>query len=184
MSQTYRIRSISVWAQARDDYLSGLTAETVCRRHDLGLSAFRRRARKYGWRRSDEILPPPGEVDRSIYDDVTLDDQVETAQLRFVEALEVGKATEARRWRRLWLELREASDALDAEMFPGMTPMQIQALLAAEAPEDDETEAEALWLAAPPLALKVHQTALEKISSEGQPAGDAATFRNSTRAAP
>ncbi|MBD3837747.1 hypothetical protein [Brevundimonas sp.] len=163
MAETYRIRSIQTWAQARDDYLSGLSAETVCRRHDLGLSAFRRRARKYGWRRSDQIEPPPGETDLSIYEDVGLDDQVETAALRFVQALEHGKATEARRWRRLWLELRDASDAMDAEMFPGMSRHEIAAMIAADdALYDDPEEADALRIE-PPLSLKVHHCALEKI---------------------
>ena len=45
MTDAYRIREAAVGAKARTDYLSGLSAEAVCRRHDLGLSAFRRRAR-------------------------------------------------------------------------------------------------------------------------------------------
>jgi len=153
MTETYRIRSIETWAQARDDYLSGMSAETVCRRHDLGLSAFRRRARK---------------ADLSIYDDVGLDDQVETAALRFVQALEHGKATEARRWRRLWLELREASEALDAELFPGKSRYEIAAMIAADdALYDDPEEEDALRL--PPLSRKVHHCALEKIPAPLSP---------------
>ena len=66
MTEPYRIREAAIWAQARTDYLSGLSAEAVCRRHDLGLSAFRRRARKYGWRRSDQVEPPPGELDLNL----------------------------------------------------------------------------------------------------------------------
>ena len=42
MTEPYRIREAAIWAQARTDYLSGLSAEAVCRRHDLGLSVNRR----------------------------------------------------------------------------------------------------------------------------------------------
>ncbi len=151
MTEIYRIRSADVWVQARDDYLSGLSAETVCRRHDLGLSAFRRRARKYGWRRSDQVELPPGETDLALYGDLSLEEQIETARLRFVQALEIGKATEARRWRRLWLELCEARQTLDAEFFRGMSPAGIAAALAGD-PAEDETEEEARLLGPPRLS--------------------------------
>ena len=78
MTEPYRIREAAIWAQARTDYLSGLSAEAVCRRHDLGLSAFRRRARKYGWRRSDQVEPPPGELDLNLYSDLDMDDLART----------------------------------------------------------------------------------------------------------
>lgn len=127
MSEIYRIRAAHIWAQARDDYLSGLSAEDVCRRHDLGLSAFRRRARKYGWRRSDHVMPPPGEVDLALYDDVQLEDQIQTARLRFVEAVERGRATDARRWCRLASDLEREVRAADAAFFRGMSQAQIDA---------------------------------------------------------
>lgn len=148
MTEPYRIQPAATWVQARDDYLSGMSAETVCRRHDLGLSAFRRRARKYGWRRMDQDDPPPGEVDLSIFNDLTDDDQVELARLRFIEALNHGKSTEARRWRRLWLELRDAAEAFDAEFFRGMSPAEIAAFRAAPR-DDDESGQEALLLGPP-----------------------------------
>ena len=140
MADTYRIRATSIWAQARDDYLSGQSAETVCRRHDLGLSAFRRRARKYGWRRSDQVTPPPGEVDLSLYDDIDLEDQAQTARLRFIEALEIGRSTEARRWRRLWLELVEASRQFDADFYRGLDADQIARMRTHEHQERDEED--------------------------------------------
>jgi len=149
MTDVYRIRAAAVWAQARKDYLSGLSAEAVCRRHDLGLSAFRRRARKYGWRRSDDVAPPPGETNLTLYDDVGLDDQAEIARLRFIEALEAGRATDARRWRRLWLELIEAARKGDAEFFKGMSREDIKAVLERERREIEE-EDEALFGALPP----------------------------------
>ncbi len=126
MTEPYRIRSAETWAQARDDYLSGLSAEAVCRRHDLGLSAFRRRARRHGWRRVDQEGPPPDDVSGlSIYDDIEMDDQLDLARLRFNQALSDGRATEAVRWRRLWLELVQARDRFDADFFRDMTPAEI-----------------------------------------------------------
>ncbi len=164
MTETYRIRSVDTWIHARDDYLAGLDAEAVCRRYDIGLSAFRRRARKYGWRRVDQDDAAPGDPDLSIYADITPDDQVETARLRFVQALSQGKATEAVRWRRLWLELRDAVDAMDAEMFPGMSRAQINAILAADQREDDETEEEARLLAMPSReGSAAHPVSVEKV---------------------
>lgn len=148
MTDVYRIRAAQTWAQARDDYLSGMSAETVCRRHDLGLSAFRRRARKYGWRRSDQVEPPPGETDLSLYDDVDLDDLARTARLRFVQALEHGRSTEARRWRRLWEELKEACRQTDTDFYRGMSHEEIADLRDLEQREIDE-EDEAL-LGPPP----------------------------------
>jgi|GEM_PF-542546 len=148
MTDTYRIRSAETWVQARDEYLAGLDAETVCRRHDLGLSAFRRRARKYGWRRTDQDDPHPGRQDLSIYDDLTAYEEVETARLRFLQALERGRPMEAIRWRRLWKELKAESDAVDALMFPGEEPLEFRLHLADDT-FGDETEAEWLALSAP-----------------------------------
>lgn len=148
MTEPYRIRSPETWLQARDDYLSGLAAETVCRRHDLGLSAFRRRARKYGWRRVDQADPEPADPDLSIYDDIELDDQIRLARLRYLHALDRGRSVEAARWRRLWGELRAESAAFHAEFFAGMSPDQVAAFAAAE-DRADETEAEVALLAAP-----------------------------------
>lgn len=164
MTETYRIRSVDTWIHARDDYLAGLDAEAVCRRYDVGLSAFRRRARKYGWRRIDQNDPAPDVLDLSIYADIGADDQVETARLRFVQALSHGKATEAARWRRLWLELRAAIDAIDAEMFPGLSRAEIRAALVADARDDDDTEEEARLLAMPPRdTSRTHPVPVEKV---------------------
>ena len=120
-----------------------MAAEFVCSRHDLGLSAFRRRARREGWRRMDQDDPAPVDLDLSIYDDVDADEQAELARLRFIQALNRGRSGEAARWRRLWLELRRENDALDADIFPGMTRRQIDAFLTAEKDQLD-LEAERL----------------------------------------
>jgi hypothetical protein len=147
MTEPYRIRSPETWAQARDDYLSGLDAETVCRRHDLGLSAFRRRAREQGWRRLDHDEPPsrdrdPGaDLDLSIYDDVGIDEQIVMAARRFTRALSHGRAVEAGRWRRLHRALCAERAALDADLFPGEGRDRIADRLAADLAEADESEA-------------------------------------------
>ncbi|WP_439471295.1 hypothetical protein [Brevundimonas sp.] len=152
MTYPYRIRSPEVWAQARDEYLSGLDAETVCRRHELGLSAFRSRARKYGWRRRDQPGAAPGVQDAlMIYDDLSIYEEVETARLRFVQALERGKSMEAVRWRRLWQEMKAESDAMDAIAFPGEIFPEFR-LSANDQPEDGETEEEVRLLSGDPEA--------------------------------
>ena len=148
MTDVYRIRAAQTWAQARADYLSGLSAEAVCRRHDLGLSAFRRRARKYGWRRSDQVEPPPGEIDLALYDDLDMDDLARTARLRFAEAVESGRATDARRWRRLADELARESRDHDADFFKGQSREEVRACLD-EMRREIEEEDEAL-LGPPP----------------------------------
>lgn len=166
MTDPYRIRSPETWARAREDYLAGMDAEAVCSRHDLGLSAFRRRARREGWRRVDQDDPAPVDLDLSIYDDVESDEQVELARLRFVRALHHARSAEAARWRRLWLEMRAEDDALDADIFPGMSRGEVRAFLAAErAQRDAEEEREALAaierrpaLARPGKVHNVHST--------------------------
>ena len=159
MTDPYRIRSPETWVQARDDYLAGMTAEAVCGRYGLGLSAFRRRARDYGWRRADQPDPPPRldpdeEVDLDVYDDVQLFEQVEMAYNRFVRALARGRSVEATRWRRLWHELCEQEQQISDHVFEGMTPKEIAACReAAKEPPDTEEEARLLAMpAAPPAA--------------------------------
>ncbi len=155
MTETYRIRSVETWVQARDDYLGGMSALAVCHRYDLGLSAFRRRARKYGWRRRDQADPAPAELDLTIYDDLRADEEVELARLRFVQALSHGRAVEAARWRRLWRQMRDELAAFDAEFFRGCTPEERAAALADDRDDDDDSPRDALLLAAPP-DEKVH----------------------------
>jgi hypothetical protein len=150
MTDPYRIRSAETWAQARDDYLAGMDAESVCRRHDLGLSAFRRRARKNGWRRLDQADPPPRDpawdLDLSIYDDVSIDDQIVMADQRFIQALAHGRPVEAARWRRLHRQLRDDRWRGDSELFPERTPAETLARMAAERDREDAAAAAELRL--------------------------------------
>lgn len=165
MTDTYRIRSAETWLMARDDYLSGMSAEAVCHRHDLGLSAFRRRARRYGWRRVDQADPAPADLDLSIYDDIDPDDQVETARLRFIQALNHGRSVEAIRWRRLWHELRTEMTEQDVEFFGESDPARLAARVAAarhDMDQDDITPGlDALAMTQPPaLDAQVRNAAL------------------------
>ncbi|GLK49671.1 hypothetical protein GCM10017620_26440 [Brevundimonas intermedia] len=150
MTRLYRTRPAETWAKARDDYLAGSSAETVCRRYDLGLASFRLRARRYGWRRCDQVPPPPGEADLTLYSDIDLEAQIKTAGLRFIEALEGGKAVEARRWRRLWIELSETHVQIRELWTKEMTPMERVAYLVTPPEEEPETEEEARLLPMPP----------------------------------
>jgi hypothetical protein len=105
MAEAYRVRSEETWAEAREDYLTGFTAEEVCRRHDLGLSAFKTRARKEGWRRADGV-DPAVEDDLEVFSDVGSEDLIEMARLRLVAAISRGQSAEAARWKRLYRDLR------------------------------------------------------------------------------
>ncbi len=99
----YRVRTAHTWEQARDAYLDGETAESVCRRFGLGLSAFRRRARIDGWRREDQDDPDPvaldAERDAPDQDFVLM---AKAAKQRLTLALLDGRAAEALRWLRLF----------------------------------------------------------------------------------
>ena len=127
MTDTYRIRSDETWTQARDAYLTGLTAEEVCARHDLGLSAFRQRARREGWRRSDQDDPAPLNDDLDDLPDMDLPDLVHIAFKRLTQALLRGAATDAARWQRIHdnLHARAEADAVSThyESLKGPHPI-------------------------------------------------------------
>ena len=104
MTETYRIRSDETWARARDDYLAGMTAEQVCRRHDLGLRAFRDHARDGGWRRVDQPDPEPDDADAdfAIFEDYDIEDLERMSRRRMIAATVRGDAMAANRWRRVY----------------------------------------------------------------------------------
>ncbi len=99
----YRVRSGDTWDLAREAYLAGETAESICARFDLGLSNFRERARQGGWRRCDQPDREPLPVDAG--DDIDFDaDYAELAehalrQLR--RAMARGRGSAAASWMRL-----------------------------------------------------------------------------------
>ncbi len=102
MTEPYRVRTPETWSAAREAYVSGASAEEACARFDLGLSAFRKRAREEGWRRVDQDDPDPHdcETDAALPD---IDDEA-LAALAFrrmsVEARK-GRLTQALAWGRL-----------------------------------------------------------------------------------
>ncbi|WP_295194285.1 hypothetical protein [uncultured Brevundimonas sp.] len=100
----YRVRSQEVWDLARDDYLAGEPARIVCRRYDLGLSAFRIRARKGKWRRGDQDDPDLYDpaLELEAVEDLAFSDMADTARRRLQLALMDGEATEAQRWLRIF----------------------------------------------------------------------------------
>nr|WP_316629419.1 hypothetical protein [uncultured Brevundimonas sp.] len=122
----YRVRSQEIWDLARDDYLSGEPARVVCRRYDLGLSAFRIRARKAKWRREDQDDPDLYDpaVELEAVEDIALSDMAVSARRRLQLALEDGEATEAMRWLKIFETLSSlAADAPDLDEVHGLHPV-------------------------------------------------------------
>lgn len=115
----YRVRSPEIWDMARKDYLAGEPARVVCRRYDLGLSAFRVRARKAKWRREDQDDPDLYDpaLELETVEDLAFSDMADTARRRLQLALMDGEATEAQRWLRVF----ETLSALAAEAPPAQT---------------------------------------------------------------
>jgi len=103
MSEPYRIRSPETWDAARLAYLGGCSADEVCGRFDLGLSALRKRAKAEGWRRSDQAEAEPFDDDDDADDLPDMDDQAlaDLARRRMGVAARRGRVTEALRWARL-----------------------------------------------------------------------------------
>lgn len=100
---------------ARDDYLAGEPARIVCRRYDLGLSAFRIRARKGEWRRGDQDDPDLYDpaLELEAVKDVAFSDMADTARRRLQLALMDGEATEAQRWLKIFEALSSMASATD-----------------------------------------------------------------------
>lgn len=98
---------------ARDDYLAGEPARIVCRRYDLGLSAFRIRARKGEWRRGDQDDPDLYDpaLELEAVEPVAFSDMADTARRRLQLALMDGEATEAQRWLRIFEALSSMASA-------------------------------------------------------------------------
>ncbi|KQR56849.1 hypothetical protein [Brevundimonas sp. Leaf168] len=109
----YRVRSQEIWDLARDDYLAGEPARIVCRRYDLGLSAFRIRARKGKWRRGDQDDPDLYDpaLELEAVEDIAFSGMADTARRRLQLALLDGEATEAQRWLRIFETLSSMASA-------------------------------------------------------------------------
>lgn len=110
-----RVRSEETWTAAREAYLAGLSAGEVCARFDLGQSALRARARREGWRRTDQADPDPA-LEPDLDDEL---DELGPADFEFMadraarlalRALLSGDVNGAERWTRVHLKLRPAAD--------------------------------------------------------------------------
>jgi hypothetical protein len=112
------------WDAARDEYLAGSPAEAVCRRHDLRLATFRRRAREKGWRRMDQpeadaqepSSAPPAQDEPLVIPDappgasrdaaLTAAQMVEKCWSHIQTAVAAGQLIQARGWLRLYKDLK------------------------------------------------------------------------------
>ena len=110
-SLAYAVRSEEVWTRAREDYLRGDSASTVCERHGLARSTFRGRAARDGWRRADQ---PDHVRTRHIavigdLNELTFFDFSQMAYMRLRDSLLTGRAGECEGWLRLHNALLSAS---------------------------------------------------------------------------
>jgi len=127
----YRLRSEAIWAEVRDGYRWGFTAEELCERYDLGLSAFRARARREGWRRADQPDPAPQDAGLDPLDDdeplASMEELLDLAWRHVARALRDGRVVEAQRWLRLHDHLARLDRPVAAAAEPdvvtsGMVP--------------------------------------------------------------
>jgi hypothetical protein len=142
-----RVAPDPVWIAVRGDYLAGLSAPACCRRHGVGLTALRQRAKDEGWRRTDQAWPAPRPLDDDddtaelhartggVLDRVEFSDLTTLALRRMMRAVLDGDAAGALRWRRVREAMQaeaalappphdpDASDASDAVLLRWMEKM-------------------------------------------------------------
>jgi hypothetical protein len=98
-----------VWERARAEYEGGQPASLICKAYGIGLSTFRERAAREGWRRCDaEPDMSPADADRlDALGDTDDDPHALTlmAWRRFALAVRDGDRLAARAWLRLHREL-------------------------------------------------------------------------------
>jgi hypothetical protein len=118
----------NVWDHARREYLSGVTATTICQRYGMSLRSFRLRARVERWRRIDrddcDIEPEAAEYHPD--DDVSFADLADQTFLNIRRAIGSGRAAEAAGWMRLFDKLADrARNEVMADLpdFPMPEPL-------------------------------------------------------------
>jgi len=99
----------NVWDHARREYLSGVTAMTICQRYGMSLRSFRLRARVERWRRidRDDCAYEPEADEYHPDDDVGFADLAEQVFLNIRRAIGSRRAAEAASWMRLFDKLAE-----------------------------------------------------------------------------
>ena len=120
-----------VWSQARREYLSGVTAASICQRYGMSLASFRAHARAGGWRRIDrsdcDSPPEPGEY--HLDDDVSFSTLADQAFLNIRRAIGAGRAAEAASWMRLFDKFADRARSEIMSNLPDYPPPE-----AAESP--------------------------------------------------
>ena len=106
-------RSEEVWDYARSAYADGLDAGEICRTYALARSTFFDRARAEGWLRRDlAAAERPEPLIMTNEDDIApkpappAPEMAERAWRLMAEALERGRANEAKSWMKIARELR------------------------------------------------------------------------------
>lgn len=110
------------WMRAREDYLAGATAETVCLRHGLAIGTLRARAAREGWRRCDQDEPAAPPQDDSHLSGLGLSEDVDPGEddytvlsrralVNVARAMGQGRAGEAGSWMRLHERLSRMAEA-------------------------------------------------------------------------
>lgn len=132
-----------VWDKVRLDYLAGLSAPACARRHGVGISTLRERARRAGWRRADQPWPEPTPLDpddeglalevaiNGDLDRLEPADLAQVAERRMKRCVLRGDAAGALRWHRvrdtlyaeqadlsLWLTQEDARRRLARRIAP------------------------------------------------------------------
>jgi hypothetical protein len=109
-ASAHRKHGPRVWDWARADYEGGQPASVICKTYNSGLSTFRERAAREGWRRCDaepEMLPADADRLDALSDN---DDDPHALALlawkRFALSLRDGDRLGARAWLRLHREMR------------------------------------------------------------------------------
>ncbi len=116
--------SDEAWAAAREYYWLGLSAPQICQWLGVGLSTFRARAAKEGWRRCDRAELTPVDLDTPDALDPSAPDPADAATLadrayrRMAAAVDRGRLQDAAGWLRVHDRLRRLADprATPAEM--------------------------------------------------------------------
>ena len=116
----HRFHGRKVWDWARADYEDGQPASVICKMYGIGLSTFRERAAREGWRRSDaEPDLRPADLDRlDGLGDTDVDPQALAlmAWKRFALAVRDGDRLGASAWLRLHRQLRSEMRAILADV--------------------------------------------------------------------
>lgn len=112
------------WDHARREYLSGVTAASICQRYGMSMSSFRLHARVGGWRRMDQtdcdVPPEPGEYHPD--DRVGFADLADEAFLNIRRALGMGRASEAATWLRVYEKLADRARPQVMADLPDVAP--------------------------------------------------------------